>query len=143
MLETERFLEPWGWVCPSAHDDTSLLRQEGKVNANLYLIAADIIQLTLHDGVWSSVNEQCGTLLDRAEEDFLSPPLAKLASDVLRTYVSQRYGGDKLREAIVGTKNGEPWVIVLGSAQIASALSGLADFLEALSCEGVEVVVGL
>ncbi|MFH0901102.1 MAG: hypothetical protein V2A73_10770 [Pseudomonadota bacterium] len=145
MIDTR--LSQGAWACffeeSLAEDVASVPRLEGRIQQAVFLLSPDVLNLTLAMGIWNAVNEEQGTLFDRAEEESLPPATGAAVGRQLRSLAQEQYGGSGPVSARIGEHDGRPWIITLDAEYVRTVLLDLGFFLEHAASRGWTIVASL
>jgi hypothetical protein len=143
MRDILEIIQPWGFFCDEDRFETidSIPTSSGLAAPGVFFLPPAVVAILFADGFWQAANRQLGTLMDRAEEEDLSPnQLFKLAD--LAEGFAMRYGADRI-ERQVGLRDGIPVVASVSASELKSLLNSLSGFLRAQAAEGKTVVASL
>jgi hypothetical protein len=136
-------IQPWG--CFSDEDTfdnvDSISRSSGLAAPGVFFLPPAALAILFADGFWKEANRVLGTLMDRGEEEELSPKqlfeLADLATDF-----ALRCGVDRL-ERQVGIQDGTPVVASVSASDLKCLVNNLAAFLREQAAGGKTVIASL
>lgn len=119
-------------------------RQAGSPTPGVYFLPPNAAAILLSDGFWEEINSELGTLLDRAEEEELSPPLSARIAQKILALAQSRYREGPIKK-VVGWREPErrPIWAEIQAPELAKLLAGLANFLMDASRQGKVIIASL
>src|SRR5262245_11321004 len=108
MIDELTSIGGWARFIDADHygDTESAPRQDGSPFPWVYFLPPDATALLFADNFWDEINLELGTLLDRAEEEELSPALSARMAEKIQALARARYRQGLIKREVAWRTDG-------------------------------------